>query len=190
MLNIRSFIATQNLCCVKLLLWRLAEFSPSILDELNDAFAAYIKRGVIEIRLFDMATICRGKRTFLAKKPFCKGKKHELKSLIRYKIVGLSDFVRFVVLDLYEGIYVDGDTVFLKDMQLSWHRNFAYRWEHVQSYNTGIRTMNFEQKKGTSLRIMSNIFRQNLPDDKKEQILIETRVRTFAWGENNRWGGE
>ena len=107
------------------------------MNELTAVFASFLERGVLEIRLFDIASICREEKTFFANKTFCNETSDESRSLKRFDRVALSDFVRFLVLDIYEGIYVDGDIIFLKDMQLLWHRTFAYRWGHVPDYNTG-----------------------------------------------------
>ena len=57
---------------------------------------------------------------------FCKNSNKE-KDFNRHYSVSLSDFVRFVVLDQYGGIYTDGDVIYLKEMNLLWYfGNFAY----------------------------------------------------------------
>ena len=138
-LAIMSYLATQNLCCTKLIFWRLAEFPADVVSELSAVFARHIQSGALEFRLFDIVAICRSKRTFLAKKPMCGTGNNETEALERGHLIALSDFVRFVVLDIYEGIYVDGDIMFLRDMRLLWHKNFAYRWSYADAYNTGMK---------------------------------------------------
>ena len=48
-LNIMSFLATQNLCCTRLVLWTLLEFPLPVENELRKTFASYIADGVFEI---------------------------------------------------------------------------------------------------------------------------------------------
>ncbi|KAF7799256.1 hypothetical protein EIP86_010488 [Pleurotus ostreatoroseus] len=54
--------------------------------------------------------------------------------------VKLSDLVRFVLCHRYGGIYVDADTVFLRDWEelWGWRGAFAYRWSRLDRYNTAV----------------------------------------------------
>lgn len=137
-LNIKSFLATQNLCCTKLILWKLKEFPSTIEIMIRKIFSHYISKGKIEIKLFDLLTLCSLSRTISTsvfhKYEICKS--NETSS--SHRLVALSDFIRFVVLDLYPGIYTDGDVVYLKDMKLLWNSNFAYRWSFTTNYNTAV----------------------------------------------------
>jgi mannosyltransferase OCH1-like enzyme len=65
--------------------------------------------------------------------------------------VSLSDFVRFFVLDQYQGVYTDGDVIYLKDMRLLWDfGNFAYRY--ISKCN---------QIKSEEYKILMNLFEKN-----------------------------
>lgn len=61
----------------------------------------------------------------------------------------LSDLVRFVLLYRFGGIYIDGDTLFLRDWEelWGWRGAFAYRWSIHEMYNTAIIRMH----KGSAL---------------------------------------
>ncbi|GJE85728.1 hypothetical protein PsYK624_018070 [Phanerochaete sordida] len=52
--------------------------------------------------------------------------------------VALSDLVRFVLLHRYGGVYLDVDTVLLRDWETLWGapRAWAYRWSRLDRYNT------------------------------------------------------
>jgi hypothetical protein len=53
--------------------------------------------------------------------------------------------VRFMVLDVYGGIYIDGDVIYLKDMQIFREYTFAYRWSDQYAINTAIMGLNRAQ---------------------------------------------
>jgi DDB1- and CUL4-associated factor 13 len=61
----------------------------------------------------------------------------------------LSDMVRFVACHRYGGIYIDADTIFLRDWHelWGWRGAFAYRWSRLNRYNTAVLRMN----KGSAL---------------------------------------
>ncbi|WVN89833.1 uncharacterized protein L203_105063 [Cryptococcus depauperatus CBS 7841] len=52
----------------------------------------------------------------------------------------LSDMARFVLTHRYGGIYLDADTIFLRDWEELWNYRgqFAYRWSWHQKYNTAV----------------------------------------------------
>ena len=53
--------------------------------------------------------------------------------------VSFSDLLRFIALYVYGGIYVDADTIFLKDMSTFHGLSFAFKWDvDVDYYNTAI----------------------------------------------------
>jgi hypothetical protein len=58
------------------------------------------------------------------------------------RLIALSDLVRFLVLELYGGIYTDVDLVYLKDLRPFWNYNFAYRWALSQNLNTAVLGIN------------------------------------------------
>lgn len=65
--------------------------------------------------------------------------------------VVLSDMVRFVLLHRFGGIYVDADTIFLRDWEelWGWTGAFAYRWSHLEAYNTAVLRMNKQSAIGS-----------------------------------------
>ncbi|KAK4687978.1 DDB1- and CUL4-associated factor 13, partial [Tremellales sp. Uapishka_1] len=52
----------------------------------------------------------------------------------------LSDMARFVLTHRFGGVYLDADTIFLRDWEELWNYRgqFAYRWSWHQKYNTAI----------------------------------------------------
>ena len=54
--------------------------------------------------------------------------------------VVLSDMARFLLTHRFGGIYVDADTIFLRDWEELWNYRgqFAYRWSWHQKYNTAV----------------------------------------------------
>jgi mannosyltransferase OCH1-like enzyme len=126
-----SYLATQNLCCSKFILWKLDEFPSSVYQEINKTFWHYINKDKVEIKTFSIKEFCISGF-------FKKGVCNSQTSLNSKFLVALSDMVRFVVLDKYPGIYTDGDTIYLKDMRFLWYFNFAYRWSFLHTYNTAV----------------------------------------------------
>lgn len=133
-LNLMSYLATQNLACTKFILWKLEEFPLKVESYLRNRFAYYFDNKQIDIKTLDITSMCSSESQFV-NHIICKEKKNRM----AYKqLVALSDFVRFFVLDLYGGIYTDGDVIYLKDMQPFWTFNFAYRWSFVEKLNTAV----------------------------------------------------
>ncbi|TFK57046.1 hypothetical protein OE88DRAFT_88829 [Heliocybe sulcata] len=65
----------------------------------------------------------------------------------------LSDMARFVLCHRFGGIYLDADTIFLRDWEelWGWHGAFAYRWSRLEKYNTAVLKMNRNSALGTFL---------------------------------------
>jgi WD repeat and SOF domain-containing protein 1 len=63
----------------------------------------------------------------------------------------LSDLARFVLCHRFGGIYLDADTLFLRDWEeiLGWKGAFAYRWSRMENYNTAIMHLNKNSALGT-----------------------------------------
>ena len=57
--------------------------------------------------------------------------------------VVLSDMARFVLTHRFGGIYLDADTVLLRDWEelWGWKGAFAYRWSRLEKYNTAVLKM-------------------------------------------------
>ena len=56
----------------------------------------------------------------------------------------LSDMARFILCHRFGGIYLDADTIFLRDWEelWGWKGAFAYRWSRLERYNTAVLHMN------------------------------------------------
>ncbi|TFK30371.1 hypothetical protein FA15DRAFT_690132 [Coprinopsis marcescibilis] len=56
----------------------------------------------------------------------------------------LSDMARFILCHRYGGIYLDADTIFLRDWEdlWGWKGAFAYRWSRLARYNTAVLKLN------------------------------------------------
>ncbi|KAK4047660.1 hypothetical protein OIO90_006089 [Microbotryomycetes sp. JL221] len=54
--------------------------------------------------------------------------------------VVLSDMARFVLTHRFGGVYLDADTLLLRDWteMFNWHGSFAYRWSRLEKYNTAV----------------------------------------------------
>jgi len=153
-LNIKSFLKTQNVCCTKLLFWKLKVFPEKLENELRTYFSDSISNGWIEIRNFDLDEICSREFSSFKSAFSCRFGNYYFKiinflkffvwdkSFFQNIYVSLSDMVRFMVLDIFGGIYTDGDVIYLKDMRLLWKHNFAYRWSYLDEYNTAIIGLN------------------------------------------------
>lgn len=63
----------------------------------------------------------------------------------------LSDMARFVLCHRYGGIYLDTDTILLRDWEelFGWKGAFAYRWSRIPTYNTAVLRMNRRSALGT-----------------------------------------
>jgi DDB1- and CUL4-associated factor 13 len=65
----------------------------------------------------------------------------------------LSDMARFVLCHRFGGIYLDADTILLRDWEelWGWRGAFAYRWSRLEKYNTAVLRMNRNSPLGTFL---------------------------------------
>ncbi|KAI0687426.1 hypothetical protein BC835DRAFT_404522 [Cytidiella melzeri] len=65
----------------------------------------------------------------------------------------LSDMARFILCHRFGGIYLDADTILLRDWEelWGWRGAFAYRWSRLEKYNTAVLRMNRNSALGTFL---------------------------------------
>ncbi|KAH7928524.1 hypothetical protein BV22DRAFT_1102989 [Leucogyrophana mollusca] len=65
----------------------------------------------------------------------------------------LSDMARFVLCHRFGGIYLDADTILLRDWEelWGWKGAFAYRWSRLEKYNTAVLRMNKNSALGSFL---------------------------------------
>jgi hypothetical protein len=67
------------------------------------------------------------------------------------RAVGFSDFVRFLVLQKYGGIYTDADVMWLRDAWPFRGHEFAYRWSYLPHYNTAVMALERNSNIGAQL---------------------------------------
>uniref|UniRef100_A0A0W0EX54 Glycosyltransferase family 32 protein n=1 Tax=Moniliophthora roreri TaxID=221103 RepID=A0A0W0EX54_MONRR len=67
--------------------------------------------------------------------------------------VVLSDMARFIICHRFGGVYIDADTLFLRDWEelWGWRGAFAYRWSFHDNYNTAVLRLNKGSALGTFL---------------------------------------
>ncbi|KZP16845.1 hypothetical protein FIBSPDRAFT_831374 [Athelia psychrophila] len=67
--------------------------------------------------------------------------------------VVLSDMARFILCHRFGGIYLDADTLLLRDWEelWGWKGAFAYRWSRLEKYNTAVLRMHKGSALGTFL---------------------------------------
>ncbi|KAF8314986.1 hypothetical protein DL93DRAFT_2097006 [Clavulina sp. PMI_390] len=65
----------------------------------------------------------------------------------------LSDMARFVLTHRFGGVYLDADTIFLRDWEelWGWKGAFAYRWSRLEKYNTAVLKMHKNSALGSWL---------------------------------------
>ncbi|KAF7306823.1 Pyruvate kinase [Mycena indigotica] len=64
----------------------------------------------------------------------------------------LSDMARFILCHRFGGIYLDADTILLRDWEELWVKMaFAYRWSRLEKYNTAVLHLNKGSALGTFL---------------------------------------
>ncbi|KAJ7291170.1 glycosyltransferase family 32 protein [Mycena rebaudengoi] len=65
----------------------------------------------------------------------------------------LSDMARFVLCHRFGGVYIDADTILLRDWEelWGWKGAFAYRWSRLEKYNTAVLRMHRGSALGTFL---------------------------------------
>lgn len=74
----------------------------------------------------------------------------------------LSDIARFILCHRFGGIYLDADTIFLRDWEeiWGWKGAFAYRWSRLEQYNTAVLHLNKNSALGSF--IFKTALRNNL----------------------------
>lgn len=100
-LYIMSFLATQNSCCTKLIIWTLPIFEQVIRKHVNQNFSFYTRTGRVQVRVFEISTLCnyrdQNMYSSFRNHPICMDKT----DLTKFDTVLFSDFVRFCKSDLF-----------------------------------------------------------------------------------------
>jgi hypothetical protein len=98
-LNVLSFLATQDLKRAKYIVWTTQNLN--VFSELMTTYDKYVKEGVLDFRILDLKKLC-SVGAFLLNQNLCESTGGG------GNIIMYSDFVRFLVLNTYGGIYIDG----------------------------------------------------------------------------------
>jgi hypothetical protein len=101
-LQIKSFLSTQNLCCTRLIIWKLSTFDAKLENELRIKFSYYIKQNILIIKEFKFKELCSHKNKMFyssfADHQICLNSIWNQKLLLSSGLVSLSDFIRFLCL--------------------------------------------------------------------------------------------
>jgi hypothetical protein len=138
-LQILSFLATQDLRQSTLIIWLQDPFSDNVNKTLTKKFTNYLKNGIIVVRLLNFKELCSN-GLFKQRYEACISSNNK-------NSVAFSDFIRFLVLYKYGGIYTDGDVIYLRSMRPLLNKNFVYRWSAGHSYNTAVMGVKFNRGK-------------------------------------------
>lgn len=139
-LILRSYLYTQDLQCTKMILWTmnstsfLCQNTSSTIPGCNryDQQASRWKEHV-EFRLLDLP----GE---LAKVSRFVGRAINVSYVEARAVDGLdfSDIFRYTILANHGGVYIDADVLLLRDFQVLWEHEFAYRWSGMDNCNTAV----------------------------------------------------
>ena len=138
-LQILSFLATQDTSQSKFIIWLQDPFSDHVNKTLISKFGKYFKSQIVNVEILNFKELCSN-GVFSKRFDKCS-------STSNYNSVAFSDFVGFLVLYKYGGIYTDGDVFYLRDMRPFWNKNFVHRWSFTEDYNTAIMGLNLNRSK-------------------------------------------
>lgn len=134
--TIKSFLYTQNLNCSQLHLWLDADFNPAALQDAMDSpvlkpFLPLVQSNLLVLRSWTFP------RSIPILDEYCEGR-HSPDGMLHFDLhhiprgpVAVSDSVRFIVLHLEGGFYMDMDTMLLRDLRpllITPDLAFAERW--------------------------------------------------------------
>lgn len=167
-LAVKSFAFTQNLDATKLVFWAdgVEDLGPidAVATALPHAVEVRAWSASREIGALDDLMASRGRpRTTLAQ------------TLAHGTPTVYSDAVRFIVLTLYGGIYVDADTLLLRDLGPLFDIEFAYRWPTTDTTNTAVMGLHKHSEYGLDMHARGG--------DYWPQTIIGDRIRVLpaAW---------
>jgi hypothetical protein len=177
-LQILSFLATQDLNYTKLIVWVQQPFEGHINKMLDDKFSFYLITETIQVRVLDFKDLCENG---LYKKYY-----YDCLSTVNENPVAYSDFIRFLVLYKYGGIYTDGDVLYLRDMRPFWKKNFVYRWSFARDYNTAI--MGLQRGRNRNIDALYDAI---LGNNKRYINLVGSfypaKIKNAVWRLNKGW---
>ncbi|RIA91352.1 hypothetical protein C1645_767628 [Glomus cerebriforme] len=168
-LQMKSFLYTQPLACSKLYVW--LQNSDTDID--MNPFAGFIYKKFspknIEFKKWDTEEQLNSDPIYNGWEAIMSG----------HSSVAFSDLVRFVVLNRYGGMYMDGDVLFLRDMRPLYHSgiDFSYKWSFKTEYNTAV--LRLHANGTTSRKIISQAMKEKMnfhPFQIKKYLLADTNL--------------
>ncbi|CAB5162498.1 hypothetical protein RhiirA5_365224 [Rhizophagus irregularis] len=168
-LQMKSFLYTQPLECSKLYVWLQDSDTDIDLNPFAGKIYEKFSPKNIEFKKWDT-------KEQLDSDPLYKGWENIMS---RHSSVSFSDLVRFVVLNRYGGMYMDGDVLFLRDMRPLYHSgiDFSYKWSFKSEYNTAV--LRLRANGTTSRKIISQAMLNKMnfhPFEIKNYLLANTSV--------------
>ena len=96
-----------------------------------------------------------------------------------------SDYARFHILSLEGGIYIDSDTLFLRDLTPLCFASFAYRWSYLRRYNTAVfgcpKRCPFVQERLRTACMHESYKPNMLPVDEEALVMLPSRLFDPLW---------
>ena len=153
-LFITSFLATQN-DCTKLIIWT----SENSKFTTKDALKLILQRAHIltsnpnvkHKTLRHIAKRLEVKPFVLKQFTYLSQISIDITSEAGFSAIATSDVIRFFALKKFGGIYLDGDSMFLRDFYPLWETEFLYPWGATGTVNTAVLGLKKES-------IISNLF--------------------------------
>ncbi|ORY79869.1 hypothetical protein BCR37DRAFT_381302 [Protomyces lactucae-debilis] len=144
---IKSWLYTQNLECSELHLWLDADYDPEIVEtakasSIYNALRPIVDSGLLIVREWKYPSFVHIAPEHQEEDFFGETQLHFRRHHIPTGAVAVSDSFRFIVLHQEGGLYIDMDTMFLKDFRpllATSDLAFAERWgvhNDVSEYNT------------------------------------------------------
>lgn len=136
-LNVNSYLSTQNLLHTKLIIWIIKPFQRNVIMYIKSMFINFFNKKIIEIKIVNFKELCS--KSFVTNSYYnsCTSLS-ELGDVEENKFYAAKDFIKFLLLNSYGGIYVDYDFIYLEDLKPFWSMNFAYRWSHLDDFSFSV----------------------------------------------------
>lgn len=161
---IKSFLYTQNLAISKLIVWTQHSYYHQCLQDFDcDIVMRTLKpfRQFIEIRTFDLQGLVTDSLNLLGNYTTMYSERmvHEL---LKPSASAQSDFFRMSIVALHGGVYVDADSIFLRDLQPLFSIEFVYKWSVKPPYASKCNTalMHFKKDSAAILNLFKCLTQQ------------------------------
>ena len=128
-LHIDSFLYTQNRRCSRLIVWLTPPVDLEVQRRANRFYEGDVEfRSLLDLddELRQVGMYVQGSIGTFVRRWFSDQRAQ------------IGDAARFIVLHKFGGVYVDVDTLFLRDLQPLFAHEFAYKWSYVDGFNTAV----------------------------------------------------